>query len=390
VLCGNATYSEAIFCGMPELVEAVKIEVPVSLQRSRRIDIESALIKEISACDAVNIQMELGLYGPTPKKSLRLLKKMIKNAKKLSLTIHRLEDKPINFLRALYNAYKCKSIGSLVRQVVGAHVYSVYKKLIVYAVNNGVTFIVHTHREKKRILALKPEANVLVHPLVWPENAVSNSMDLRRLFDDSTLPIVGLFGFISEYKNFEQVVRVAIASRYFNVLLAGGTHPMSEKYGTLAVFPGLEKASKSSSSHASLSNLIMQTKKNSEGKDVAIQNSVFTYTSPSDQLLVEFMKNVDIVIVPYLEVGQSGSGIASMAIQYGKKVIFSDTKCTSELVRFLNASPVLFDTQSDASLVSAVKLSTKTELTPIHFKGYTFETNIETYLKSVKINTNRE
>ena len=50
-----------------------------------------------------------------------------------------------------------------------------------YAVENNATFIVHTNREKRRIYELMPDAEVFVHPIVWPENYGQSGKSLRRL-----------------------------------------------------------------------------------------------------------------------------------------------------------------------------------------------------------------
>jgi glycosyltransferase involved in cell wall biosynthesis len=252
-------------------------------------------------------------------------------------------------------------------------VFNVHKDLIKYACKHNATFIVHTHREKKRIESISPRARVLVHPILWSKNysqgnTVERKVDVKKFFKDVQLPTIGLFGFVSEYKNFEQVIEVALASKAYNVVLAGGTHPTSPAYG--------KSATKKESSPAKITKLI--TKQN--------QDRFFIYTSPDDKLLMQLIKDVDIVVVPYLEVGQSGSGVASMAVQFGKRVVFSDTYCSRELFYFLNRRPVIFDTQSGASFLYALKLAMQDEQKSLFFHNYNFDTNIKTYLESIKFN----
>ena len=91
MLCGNAAYSLALVDGLPADVEAVKIEVPSVLQKYRDSKIEKQMCLEGSDCDAVNIQMELGLYGATPRAAVKLIKKIINRSKRVSLTMHRVE-----------------------------------------------------------------------------------------------------------------------------------------------------------------------------------------------------------------------------------------------------------------------------------------------------------
>ncbi|WP_202969896.1 hypothetical protein, partial [Endozoicomonas atrinae] len=177
---------------------------------------------------------------------------------------------------------------------------------------------------------------------------------------------IGVFGFISQYKNFLQVVKVSIENDY-NLIIAGSTHPTSINYG-------------------------IQNAKNNTAKEISneiLKRKIKNYyikTAPDDKHLISLIREVDIVIIPYLETGQSASGIASLAIQYGKRVVFSDTELATELSRFLNKKPVLFDVNSDASLASAIDdtLNTYNEK-EIIFNGYNFSSNINSYLSSLEI-----
>lgn len=104
-------------------------------------------------------------------------------------------------------------------------------------------------------------------------------------------------------------------------------------------------------------------------------------TAPTDEELINLMSAVDIVCVPYAETGQSGSGIASLAIQYGKKVAFSDTHCTAELVNFLNARPVIFDVDSPLGFVCAVQDALNSSQI-IEFDGYDFDGLLKLYQRA--------
>lgn len=368
VMCGNATYAKALVEGVSQEYECVPISLPVSIQDSHDDVSLNEIIKKTRLCDMVNIQMELGLYGPTPGKALKLIKKIIKNSKIISITMHRVEDQPQNLLKKVYRDFKTFGINramlSLVKAFIYENVFIAYRKIILLAYRKNATFIVHTYREKDRIQKICPDAKILVHPIVWPENLPKNNrINLRKKFKND-LPIIGLFGFVSEYKNFEQVIRVSLLSD-FNVLLAGGTHPKSQNYG---------QRNKTSTFHK-ISELIADN-----------FDKVHIYTSPNDYDLIGFMSAVDLIIVPYFETGQSGSGIAGLAIQYGKRVIFSDTCLVAELLSFLNKNPYVFDVNSDASLVSAIKESLQHDRErELSFSNYNFKTNIDTYLLSLGI-----
>ena len=95
VLCGNATYSQALLDGMPDSVDSVKIEIPVKLQKYSDRSAEKKILQQVESCDGINIQMELGLYGATPYASVKFLKKIINKSKCVSLTMHRVEQRRV-------------------------------------------------------------------------------------------------------------------------------------------------------------------------------------------------------------------------------------------------------------------------------------------------------
>lgn len=366
VLCGNATYSEAIAKGLESHFDIVRIDIPLALQKNYDADLVQILVDQIRACDRINIQMELGLYGPTPADAYKVLSKIMRACKHFSITMHRVELPPSNFIRQVYNQFKIKFFWASARliasQILSKIIARYYQKVIDTAVKFGGSFIVHTEREKQRVLKINSAAKIFIYPIIWPQEIVSE-IDFRAKFKNH-YPIVGLFGFISEYKNYE-VVAEGLLNKPVNVYIAGGAHPQSPSYG-------LKTNNKRPSYVSKVSNLF---------SDACYEGRVFLQTAPSDSELISLIASVDIVCIPYAETGQSGSGIASLAIQYGKKVIFSDTHCTAELIKFLNTRPILFDVDSPLGLYCAVQEALVSKQA-IQFKGYDFEGLINLYSNS--------
>ncbi len=372
VLCGNATYSEVLAEGLRKYAQITKIAISPSLQKKHERHKIRKILDQIDSCDGINLQMELGLYGPTPQKATRLINKIFKRANKLSVTMHRIDPKPDNLLRSTYNIAKRSGIygpwlalKNIFTHTIKKTTYIQYKKIILNAHRKSGVFIVHTQREKTRILTICPKAKVLVHPIVWPDTLPCNhTINTTEKFTNG-LPIIGLFGFLSPYKNFESVVSLASQLGY-NIVIGGGTHPSSHNYGM-----------KSTNSTAkNLSNEMLNG-------TPSISSQFYHFTAPDDATLINLIKNVDIVVIPYFETGQSGSGIASLAVQYGKRVIFSDTALINELAPFLNKKPFIFDVNSAAGLTFAIEDALKHhDPGSIYFKDHTFETNIKNYLLS--------
>ncbi len=366
VLCGNATYSEAIANGLSEKFDARRIDVPIYLQKNYDRDLLLKVIENIKECDCINIQMELGLYGPTPSAAFRVLRRIIKNCENFSVTMHRVDEPPKNLIRQIFNSIKSGNIKNIISTVIFWYkdwlVANVYYSLVNYVVQKGGVFIVHTEREKSRIQKINQNAKIQVYPIVWPD-ANQLAVELNTKFKINN-PIVGLFGFVTPYKNYE-IVAESLAGQPFNILIAGGVHPQSPSYG--------KRSNNNNPSYIrKISNLF--SKREYIGR-------VFFFTSPSDAELIRLIQSVDIVCVPYLETGQSGSGIASMAIQYGRKVVLSDNACTRELLRYLNRVPKLFDVDSPLSLACAIsEVNESTE--KVDFSEYNFKGMLNIYAKA--------
>jgi len=364
VLCGNATFSEALAVGLSKYCTVERIELPASLQKKhdeRRID---DLVKKIKELDSVNFQFEMGLYGPSPWCAVRNAKKMIGAAKVASVTMHRIDEGELDIIRSFYNAFKARGIRFAIRQTAGRLVRSsaghYYVSLLRFLEKRRATVIVHTYREQKLAEEIAPGIKCVVHPIVWPEFSLK-PVDVGSIGFKNNYPVLGLFGFVSEYKNFEMVAR-SLKNLNFNILLCGSTHPMAPNYGRLS-------SAQSPSYFRRLSNVLSES---------AYAGRVVNILGLSDDEFASYMRAVDIVCVPYLETGQSGSGIASMALQYGRAVLFSDTHCTTELARFLNQKPIVFDCDSPISLTSALERVLR-EYKTLRFDGYDFQSQIELY-----------
>jgi glycosyltransferase involved in cell wall biosynthesis len=363
VLCGNATYSNEIINGLNNLgsVDAVKIDVPMALQKNYEMVLVNEIVSQVKKCDGINIQMEMGLYGSNPNDAYRVLKKIITNAKSVSLTMHRIDVVGLGFYRALFNMVKKGSIRKILNLLLGtlvSHRLAKFYRNVINLNKNG-SFIVHTQREKKRILRINPNANVRVSPILWPEEN-PKKLNLKKYYAND-YPVLGLFGFISEYKNFE-IAFEALKNEKVNILVAGGGHPGSPAYGKRSEL-------KSPSYIRKISDLMMD-----------LPGRCWFVTAPSDDELKQYMASVDVVCLPYIETGQSGSGVASLAINCNNKLIFSDNHCTTELQAFLNKKPVTFDADAPAGLLSALNMVLSDKDSRLFFKDHNFADMMKMYL----------
>jgi len=372
VLCGNATFSEAIAEGLEKFGKVKKIKLHRSLQYRQNLHCIKSVIKEIKECDYVNFQFELGLYGPTPKKSLQNFKKMIDACKsKFSVTMHRIDEKTYDNLRPVYNLVKNLKFKEAIKEIIFTYkrqyLPNIYQKIIQNIYKKKGCVYTHTFREKERVYEHmnNNKIDICMHPICWPDYSHLKLINLDKYFIKKSL-IIGLFGFITEYKNFHLPLE-ALQKSEFNIILCGGTHPLSNYYGKI----------NNENSYIKKLDLIMLNK-NFNGR-------VHIVTGLDDLGFASYMKSVDVVCIPYSETGQSMSGVAPMAIQNAKHVIFSDNFHTEELSKFLDQKPFIFDVLSIISFNSALK-DVILDRQKLKFKkGIDFNSQINEYARSLNL-----
>jgi hypothetical protein len=398
VLCGNATYSEEIYGGLQGLgVDIVKIEVPSELQYVNDNREVKRLTSAAAECRAVNIQCELGLFGPTPGAAAKNLVKIVRSARHSVITMHRVDARPRNIIRKLYSQIRSRGFKALfggLKVLQDIYLYRCYAAVVRAGVSKSASFIVHTNRERQRVLAIESKANVRVFPIVWPESKHVQPVTLDPYFSERR-PVIGLFGFVSAYKNYEIIAEGLIDENY-NVLIAGGDHPANPFFGQSSFFDNFLSNTKKTGGGMRVqggAKTLSSTKRRRTGVGnslsyIRVVSNLFSgerfngrvhwITAPSDEDLVRFIKSVDVCVIPYLETGQSMSGVASLAVINGKKVIFSYIKSTIELKKFLvNSDLVVFDPDSALGLKGALR-DVMNNSEAVRFRPeYTFEQLLE-------------
>ena len=370
-LCGNATYSEAIASGLNQQFNVIKINLPIALQKSgkspRFIEQLTSIKKSnIDHNSKLNIQFEFGLFGPNPTKAIKNLLKVIKIFKKnefKTVTMHRVDIFEHDLLRSCWNSFKKnkrfnKITGLLetFKNYISARAYS---KVIRIFGKYNFKFIVHSHNEKEKILSIlnyQKNIDIKVFPITWPDLKFKKKVDIKSMFVKS-LPIVSLIGFVSPYKNYDLVLNCLANYRNFNLLICGGMHPASPQYGREKTYI------------KNLQDLILKYN---------LDDFVVWVKYKDDNRMIDCFRQSDITLIPYLETGQSGSGIASLAIQNSKNVIFSDTTLAENIQPFVTGNLDVYDVASIQMLNHFIE-NYKT-LKNIQFKKeYSFSNMIDLY-----------
>jgi len=392
-LCGNASYTRALAAEFVKRGFEVKIlDLPQDLLRSQKkffVKKADGLIQEyadvIRNLDAVNLQYEYGLFGVTPWQVKRRLRWLLAACKpgKFSVTMHRVDDYSYGseFENALISLAKLNLKGFKMawHDFVKVPVSRIGKSVLHSASKKNGGIIVHTQRERWAVEnLLRKKALIYDHPISFSEPKIEPLvMDKKQkkifcsnwgLNRESIL--IGVFGFISAYKGFETVL-YALEKLPPNYVLVffGGQHPAS-----LFSEPHGSKYEKK---------LLAYIQK----KKAVFQNRVlFLGAQDSDEQMVKAIRLCDHVVIPYFEVGQSGSGIVSLVFENNPNVYLSRNKAFLEYKKYMGESFYMFDIGNYLELADKIKNVSESQ---VHFfnrkkglKKYNISSNVDVYIQS--------
>lgn len=388
VKCGNATYSEHLLEGIKKLGYTVKeIALPMSLQHGFEVKgTLDEIARQIKECDIINFQIELGLYGPSPIKSVNNIVYLYNVAKKntdfVTCAIHRVERIEHSWFRLFVRNFMIsprKGFKITIKFIKKAIILRIFRKLF-RKICSADRLIVHVERDKAMLTRYGCLSNkIFVHPIMWP----SALLPKKKEYKESSQFSVGLFGFVSSYKNFGIIIsafsklleqkRIPQDSTLF---ICGGTHP---EYYTYA-----QQVDSSPIDHKKImrrSDFISEAQYLDYMIDYhGMSENIECHCDLSDEQLAQRVAAVDLVVIPYAETGQSGSGIASQAIQFGKRILMSDTHTTTEHDKLCDGQIVKFDVHSVYSAMSGI-LRAKEQVKPVRFKEqYNYDTILDLML----------
>ncbi|MBB3570759.1 hypothetical protein [Rhizobium sp. BK491] len=334
--CGIAQYVEFLELPLRDQVD-FDVEIaalPVDLLRSQSPYARAAAIKEfkeillkVDQADVVNIQLEPGLFGFTPRQIWRNLNAIIARSKKVIITYHTVP--PMDAER-----FRLSRAGLLnyLRDWRGNYVFN---RLFAKVRKNPKKFqhIVQTAREAKNFGLQGIPGDTITHrPLAFVSEPVRREMSHEAAKTEVSMRmnieagvLLGCFGFLSQYKGIEVAIR-ALANLPDNhhLLIVGGLHPEGVQKGNVEQ-PYITKLIREIDKHR-----VMKGRVHFCG---ALDNDEFN----------QVMLACDAVILPYAEVGQTSSGPAALALDMRRPLYCSHTKCFSELDRYQPGSVTFFE-----------------------------------------------
>lgn len=360
ISCGIAEYTETVESLLRDHYE---IEIGVLdqfLLKSTEPHLEKAgdqlidaITEQARSVDVVNLQWEYGQLGESRRQILRRFKKILDASPSLVVTVHTVPVVPaipptttliINCLRIL----RRHGIFPVVQYIAGMLRHpsrELYRLLTIAARRQRLHLIVHTKRERRIFSEAIGIGNVHDHPLSivrrgWEENLEAAAKRIRSelvtLYGERTF--IGSFGFFSDYKGTLTAIEAlrSLPDDYM-LLLYGSVHPVSIRHGEV-VSPYVEK----------LLNAI------NTSKTPSLVNRVQFLGAPDAFEFAAAMKACDINVFPYVEVGQSASGVASLSVELGKRTVISNNLMFAELERYFPNRTEKTDVGNHIQLAQAI------------------------------------
>lgn len=390
-LCGIAAYTRYLLRQLENDFDIDVLELDQYLLRSRNPRVRrlgDAHIRDICSkfkdYDVVNIQLEHGTIGGQPADIKARFKALVKAAPQVSVTFHTmLAPQNVDFSQLFALIGKFEFLNAI--YMIGKHVSDEFMERSTAGVlaklqkRKPVSVIVHTRRDMRHMRYVHGLRSVFDHPLSFlsPHDVTRvRSGANRGMFPIAeTLPsdaiVIGVFGFLGRYKGFDTVIAALqrLPERY-HLLIFGGVHPNEIRRGeTISPFVKL-LLNKMQADRTMLDALIGQTdgearrnlnvsidlsKTDVFQNDKDISRRIHFMGALSDDDFISGMAISDVVVMPYLEVGQSSSGPISQALELGCRVIASRTQAFLQLARYQEGMLEFFDIGNHVELADRIQ-----------------------------------
>lgn len=384
--CGNAAFTKVLHDSIEDHshVQVTVIELNLRLLQSankvvRRLGDSHIkdICKTLRNFDAVNLQIESGLYGSIPNDIVKRIKALIDSNSNTSLTLHapRLIPSSMHFrtgIKKILSLHILSGVKEVLSSLVSDVNIKINKKIIRHAIKRKKHLIVHTLRAREQIKQHFSYENIDVHPLkIVSESFIADhkkSIDIRKDLDLTSSDIlIGMFGYISAYKGHADALKaITYLPNNYKMLIFGRQHPQTLKTDGIV-----------DSYLDSLLKII-------EDKPT-LKERVFFLGELSEQDFIQMASNIDIAWLPYYENGQDGSGIASICLDVCGRVLCSNSFAFDELFKLLPYKNYMrFDIGNTMELANKTKMFLKKQPCIYYTHGkYNISSQVEIYIKNL-------
>ena len=391
--CGNASYTHVLKNAFSKYfdVEVFSLDLFIlqndGKEFSKHGDVHIKRIAErLKEFDYVNIQFEAGLYGSNINDIRRRINWLIDASPNLILTMHRL-DPLKNSIGSIFldffGHFSLRRLDQKLRSRRYERLYFQIVKMMEAASKRKNAWIcVHTKRDRRIVQEMYGFSNCFDYPLAFltpeeRENAKSER-NLPAFLAKHGFPagakVVGVFGYISAYKGIETAVETMahLPSDYI-LAMFGSQHPQTIqehvevdpfiKKVLAAIKAMAERLASQNSDRAKLtSNLKIADHDPKMPPSVDDLITRFRFVGNLDDPdFIEALSSCEAVVLPYLEVGQSMSGVLALALESNARMFVSNN------YSFFEARKYYGDVYNTFDIGNALELAQKIQLQHFDF-----------------------
>ena len=297
--CGNAEFAKRLTSGFGSFATVEPIELENLIEhdaldsRRKQEGYITKLIKQVRASDAnlVHIQHEFCFFGKARRYADRRLLRLMRNIRKpIVLSLHTWK-----------NSMCRKGMKLSLKSVLSAVCYKIKNRQMRRCLFAADAIVVHSKDTYAKVIKAYPRLRKRVHLLPIPVEPVGS--------DGVTAPYqkrpgekwLVLPGFVSRYKGHRYIIDAMPGlPAEFRLVIAGGVHP-KDRLG-----------------HEYWSELLARI------DEVGCQDRViFTGFLDDSAEQAAVLKQADVFVLPYEEVGQSGSAVLADALSCGRPIVTS-------------------------------------------------------------------
>ena len=414
-LCGVAAYTAALRRQLSEAFDVTVFDLDQYLLRSTHRRVRELadkhvkdICKQIAGFDAVNLQLEYGTLGQRATDIYHRFCWLAAAAPRLSVTFHTLLTPPrfdsTSFIKALltlrWRTVEQGYTGYRRHRLLSRGLAHRLRRL---QQSKQVSAIVHNRRDLYDAKYLYGLDNVFDHPLTFlgkPEADAARAHASRHvppILDSlpSDAVLIGVFGFLNEYKGFGTAIEALhhLPANH-HLLIFGGIHP-NEITARQPLHPYISSLFRDAFVGTTIYDRISMPRDQNApalvlGPDRSLSELLGAHPRDlserihfmgalSDSEFLTGMAICDAVVFPYLEVGQSASGPISQALELGCRIIASRTHTFLEFAEYHRDPIEFFDIGNHLELAERI-LARPQFAAPRKFPEFNAETNKAIYL----------
>ena len=374
----NSEYTKVLyeeFIHQGHSVEILQLPFSVfgnnSLSMKKKADlIISEIGQKIPYFDYINIQYEFLLYGrdfnDVQRRILFLLRQC--QDKNFSVTFHRIDlNQKIKKRKWYKKIFRKKSVPTA-DEITLSILNEVQRK-------QGLA-IVHTFRDKEKILSFYPNVKVFAHPLNYQRQDASlnlkNNFSKKQYMEEkgiklsSSDKVISVIGTFVRVKDYATVINALnYLPENYHLFIFGGQHKLE-----ISLEPTGSKYIQE------ILNLVVSLKLSKRVHFMGFQET-------SQDMINAYLFS-DFIVLPYIECGEMASAAAGNALELNSNIFATRNHCFEELKKFTGEAFYSFDMGNYLELAEKIQtMPNKTNIIKqrkIYLDNYNISKNVEQYL----------